>query len=162
MPRDAKPSEIELKRDDFSTEKQEIAAERLQEHWDSNCEFKELAEELYPGEGEPSASLYRKVYNEYFGPVGDRRTFEEIRAQFESVGNYLEERKKGNVDLEFGEPENDESDIEEIRREAYRSGYDDGFENGYDKGHESGFEKGYQKGREERVGELAEIAGLDE
>jgi len=158
MSRDSKPSEIELKRDDFTTDKQAFCAEKLQEHWDSNCEFKELAEEMYP-DG-PSDSLYRKVYEEYFGVPGDRRTIEELKAQFGSMSDYLTERKNGNVDLQYSEPTVDESDIEQIRKEAYQRGFEDGFESGYDKGHDTGYEKGRKRGREEKADELAEITGL--
>ncbi len=142
MPRDAKPSEIELKYDDFSTTKQEFAAEKLLEHWDSNCEFKELAEELYP-DG-PSGSLYRKVYNEYFGPVGDRRTFEEIRAQYGSVSNYLEERKQGNVDLEFEDSEKTELTDRELSlmQEGYKMAREQ-LEEQADKQFDKGYEKGW-------------------
>jgi len=145
MARDAKPSEIDLKRDDFSTPKQEKAAKRLIEHWDSNCQFKQLAEEEYPGEDEPSDSLYRKVYNEYFGPTGDRRTFEAIREQYGSVSNYLEERKKGNVDLEFDDDEKRELTDRELSlvQEGYKMARDqleDQMDRQLDREYERGFE----------------------
>jgi len=150
MPRDAKPTEIELKRDDFSTDKQEFAAEKLQEHWDSNTEFKELAEELYPNG--PSDSLYRKVYSEYFGMPGDRRTFEQIRSEFGSVSDYLEKRNAGEVDLDFStDDKQDQSMIneEEKQLEAWKQGYRAGYRDGRD------------DARADRVGSLSDVSGID-
>jgi len=158
MPRDAKPSEIELKRDDFSTPKQEIAAERLQKHWDSNCEFKKLAEELYPEEteedDEPSASLYQKVYQEYFGVPGDRRTIEQLKAQYGSMSNYLEERKQGNVDLEFVEDKKTQLTDRELNlmQEGYKLAR---------KELESELDREFDKGWD-RALDMAEKVGLDE
>lgn len=155
MARDAKPSEIELKRDDFSTDKQEFAAEKLLEHWDSNTEFKELAEVMYP-EG-PSDSLYRKVYSEYFGPVGDRRTFEAIREQYGSVAEYLEERKKGNVDLEFDDDDRRELTDRELSlvQEGYKMARDQ-----LEEQSDRQFDKGYEKGWNNAL-DMAERFGVD-
>jgi hypothetical protein len=156
MARDAKPSEIELKRDDFSTPKQEKAAERLIEHWDSNCEFKQLAEEEYPGDDEPSDSLYRKVYNEYFGPTGDRRTFDAIREQYGSVANYLEERKKGNVDLQFDDDRRELTDRElSLVQEGYKMARDQ-----LEEQSDRQFDKGYEKGWTNAL-DMAERFGVD-
>lgn len=135
MARDTKPSEIELKRDDFSTDKQALAAERLQEHWNSNLTFKELEEEKYPGDDEPSQSLYRKVFNEYFGPVGDRRTFEQVRAEFDTISDYIEERNAGNIELDFGRNENELTEREfEILQEGFKKGMRYAEEHEYNKG----------------------------
>jgi len=161
MARDTKPSEIELKRDDFSTPEQELCAERLQEHWNSNLTYKELEEQLYP-DG-PSQSLYRKVYNEYFGMPGDRRTFEQIRSEFGSVTNYLEERNAGNIQLEF------EEDTELTKRELslVQEGYkmareelEDELDDEFDKGWDRALEMAEKMGVD--VSQVPRMRGEDE
>jgi len=124
MAKDTKPDEIELKRDNFNTKKQQLAAERLQDHWPAN--FKDLGEQ-FDSDDDPSSSLYRKVYNEYFGVPSDDRTIEELRAQYGSMTNYLEQRKHGNINL-------DTKELTERELELFKEGYGEGYKDGYKEG----------------------------
>lgn len=119
MARDAKPDEIELKKRNFSTDKQELAADRLLEHWDGNITYKDLEAQY----GDISASLYRKVFDEYFGMPGDDRTIEELRAQFGSIKQYLEQRKYGNIEL-------DKTELTESELTLYKEGFKEGYKEG--------------------------------
>lgn len=141
MAKDSKLPHIECKvsRDQISTDQRKLCADRLKAHWGEVDTFKEFTE-LYPpdeeseeGVSNPSASLYRDVYNEYFGPVDDSRTVEELRAQYGSITEYIEARKHGNVDLDTNELT--DSELEKYKegvREGYRAGYKDGLADAQD------------------------------
>lgn len=141
MAKDSKLPHIELKvpREQISTEQRKLCADRLIEHWGEVDTFKEFTE-LYPpdeesdeGVSNPSASLYRDVYNEYFGPRDDSRTVEELRAQYGSITNYIEARKHGNVDLDTNELTDAELEMyKEGIREGYQTGYQDGLADSQD------------------------------
>lgn len=131
MGKDTKLTHIELKVpfEEISTSKRKLAAERIQEHWPEIDDFQAYAEEYPQGEEadngveNPSGSLYRDVYAEYFGPVDDERTVLEIRREFNSVTDYIEAKEHG-LDSESSDPE---ADFEKIQ-EAYRKGYRDAVE----------------------------------
>lgn len=124
MARDAKLPAIELKRDDFNTEMQGVAAERLLDEWKTS--FTAIAEK-YGGEfdDEPGEGLYAKVYERYMGPPDEDLTVGEIRAQYGSVSAYLEAKRAGNTDA--GKIVFTNSEFE-TWKEAYRQGIIDGLE----------------------------------
>lgn len=129
MPKDAKLPEIEIKRRDFNKDKQRQMAEEMIETWEKEgpTSYKNL-EERY---GTASASHYGNVMDRYLGPKDHDITVGDIRAEYDSVSNYLQKRKRGDIETDMNEFTDREMGL---IQEFYAKGEDDGFDRGFDKG----------------------------
>lgn len=123
MARDSKLREIELKRQ-VNTEMQQQAADRLLREWEQNGpqEFNDL-EDKY---GDISARQYGKVMDQFMGPPDHDITVEEIRERYGSVTDYLQQRKRDNIDLNTREMSEREF---ALWKEGYSEGFKDGLQN---------------------------------
>lgn len=123
MAKDAKLPEIELKRTDFNTPDQEEIAKILLQEWESGPAAYTDLSNTYPY----SDSVFGNVMDRYMGPPDHDITVEEIRARYGSISNYLDARKRDDVDTDTRELSQRELDL---FKEGYREGYKDGVKDG--------------------------------
>ena len=144
------PDEIELKVEDrvggqsdpkaFSTENQQQMAHVIMDMWPAT--FKEMANQV-PW----SRKALTETFDQFFGPVGEDITFEEIEDDYGGWNWYVGARRNDQNLTEL-DPDRDytKREIDLIVRAKQ-----EGFERGYVRGREAGYEEG-QRDALERLG----------
>jgi len=147
MPKDATPNRLVIVNHNFSKSKHKQLAQILEEQWDASSTFKEMGEEY-----EYSASSFQNVYDRHMGVaesqfndgIHDERTAGQLKEEYSSMKNYLDSRRKGEIELSS---ENDTEDdvAEQVRNsdkfQTWREGYEEGHEQGIETGEKIGWNR---------------------
>lgn len=81
------PDRVRIVNDNFNTEAQEEAAKELLEHWPMGPTA--LADD--DGPGQYSSNHYQKIRKDHLGPVEVDKTFGDLREEYGSVGDWLDQ-----------------------------------------------------------------------